>query len=389
MEGNNKTVAMQNVLQNVLPNVEGRFWICVSNTLPSIQECQDFVTLPSCGAISSFVGITRDVFKGKKVSHLSYEGYVPMAEKVLFKVCIEATIHFPSIGRIVAVHVLGDCPVGNASVIIYASSPHRADALGCVEFLINELKARVPIWKREVYEGSDSIWKENIEWHEGKKQRVMVQSNNGGTNHSRGGVGGFTEDEEEDGYDEMDEEDGMVLDSNTSAQSNGQPNQLNQQSDTEVANAKQDQQQQPFLGPYNSSKQMEAIIILPEDFLPCEYDVICGKGKRYFNHAGNQRFRARISAYLPEYEKAKSKMEKGILFSRIVDIIRNESGLGGFVAPPKDDGGRWHEVGDEAAREKVGQAFRDCMSAKIPHPGRKGVLANMRAVTNSVSTNTC
>ena len=97
------------------------------------------------------MGITRDNFKGKKVEKLSYEGYVPMAEKELRKLCDEACEKY-SVQKIAAVHILGDCPVGDASVILACSSPHRRDALHCVEFLIDELKARVPIWKLEVYE---------------------------------------------------------------------------------------------------------------------------------------------------------------------------------------------------------------------------------------------
>ena len=159
------------------PNSDNSYLIQVSDNLPTLQDCSDFVSESSCGAISTFVGITRDNFQNKRVVKLSYEGYVPMAEKELLKLCTEASQRY-DVKKIAAVHILGDCPVGEASVILACSSPHRKDALHCVEFLINELKARVPIWKREVYEGDeDSVWKENIEWKEGKKQRVMVKEN--------------------------------------------------------------------------------------------------------------------------------------------------------------------------------------------------------------------
>lgn len=154
-------------------NTSTRYLIKVSEDIPSLDECSKFVSDPACGAISTFVGITRDNFGGKTVTMLSYEGYVPMAEKELRKLCDDATEKY-EIAKIAAVHILGDCPVGEASVILACSSPHRRDALHCVEYLIDELKARVPIWKREVYEGDDSVWKENIEWKDGKKQRVMT-----------------------------------------------------------------------------------------------------------------------------------------------------------------------------------------------------------------------
>jgi molybdopterin synthase catalytic subunit len=63
-----------------------KYLIKVSESMPSLEECVSFVTDPSCGAISTFSGITRNNFKGKTVTKLSYEGYVPMAEKELRKV---------------------------------------------------------------------------------------------------------------------------------------------------------------------------------------------------------------------------------------------------------------------------------------------------------------
>ena len=151
------------------------FLVKVSEDLPSLEDCCAFVTDSSCGAISTFVGITRDNFKDKTVTKLSYEGYIPMAEKELLKLCYDACEKF-DLKKIAAVHIVGDCPVGKASVILACSSPHRQDALHGCEYLINELKSRVPIWKREVYEGDDAIWKENTEWNGGKSQRVMVKN---------------------------------------------------------------------------------------------------------------------------------------------------------------------------------------------------------------------
>jgi molybdopterin synthase catalytic subunit len=153
------------------------YLIRVSEQIPSLQECYSFVGAdPSCGAVATFVGITRNNYKGKVVTKLSYEGYVPMAEKELAKLCDDAIAKYPSTAKIAAVHILGDCPVGEASVILAASSPHRKEAINCIEFLIDELKARIPIWKLEVYQGDEkSVWKENIEWHEGKQRRVMVK----------------------------------------------------------------------------------------------------------------------------------------------------------------------------------------------------------------------
>ena len=153
------------------PNDKDRFLVRVSEDLPSLDDCYQFVVANAggSGAVSTFVGITRDNFQGKTVAKLSYEGYVPMAEKELLKLCHDTCQKYASVQKIAAVHILGDCPVGHASVILAASSPHRREAMHATEFLIDELKRRIPIWKREVYEGDDgnsSVWKENAETRE-------------------------------------------------------------------------------------------------------------------------------------------------------------------------------------------------------------------------------
>ena len=152
-------------------------WIDIRPDLPSIQECYNYCAAdPSCGAVASFVGITRDTFQSKQVVYLSYEAYDPMARRVLRDICLEARLRHPGVRRMVALHTVGSCPVGHASVVLVCASPHRQASLDATEYMIQELKARVPIWKREVYQGDEqSVWKENIEWHEGKSRRVMVK----------------------------------------------------------------------------------------------------------------------------------------------------------------------------------------------------------------------
>jgi molybdopterin synthase catalytic subunit len=149
-------------------------WIDVLENLPSIQECYEFAAAdPSCGAVASFVGITRNTLHSKTVVSLSYEAYNSMACKELRRLCHDTRQKWPHVQRIVAIHKVGICPVGHASVLLFCASPHRGDSLQAVQYLIDELKARVPIWKLETYADSTELWKENIEWHTGKAQRVM------------------------------------------------------------------------------------------------------------------------------------------------------------------------------------------------------------------------
>ena len=154
--------------------------IGISNVLPSLDQCYEFVAAdPSCGAVSTFIGITRNNFQTKEVLSLSYEAYVPMAMKELLNLCTECKmIKYTSIRRIAAVHIIGDCPVGHASVILACSSPHRLEAIQCCEYLINQLKARIPIWKKEIYANDpDAIWKENIEWFQQPHAQQSEQAN--------------------------------------------------------------------------------------------------------------------------------------------------------------------------------------------------------------------
>ena len=98
---------------------------------------------------------------------------------------------------------------------------------------------------------------------------------------------------------------------------------------------------------------------LPANFEPGPDDVICGRGKKCYNHIGNERFRLRVLNYLEEYSVAKSKLEKSGVLSKVVDAVRQQSPDGGFVK--QDEKGNWHEVGDFLAREKTSQSFRDAL----------------------------
>jgi hypothetical protein len=93
------------------------------------------------------------------------------------------------------------------------------------------------------------------------------------------------------------------------------------------------------------------------------HDVICGRGKVCFNHPGNQKLRELVASSLKIYSQAACKVEKSIIVSNIVDVIRRGSPNGGFVK--QDPSGHyWLEVGDRLAREKVGQTLRDALSTQ-------------------------
>jgi len=129
----------------------------------SITEC---VRDDAAGAISTFIGTTRNHFNNKHVIELIYEAYESMAIKELDRVAQSTVDKYPGVMHMALVHRIGLVPVGEASVIIAVSSAHRRDAIEACWFAIDELKAKVPIWKREVY-ADGSEWKENVEGAEG------------------------------------------------------------------------------------------------------------------------------------------------------------------------------------------------------------------------------
>jgi molybdopterin synthase catalytic subunit len=109
------------------------------------------------GAVVLFLGTTREVTDGRQTVALDYEAYVEMAERRLAELESQARRRWPVIECIV-VHRLGRVPVGEASVAIAVSTPHRADAFAAGQWLIDSLKHDVPIWKREQWADGTAEW---------------------------------------------------------------------------------------------------------------------------------------------------------------------------------------------------------------------------------------
>ncbi|CAK8570582.1 unnamed protein product [Lathyrus sativus] len=133
-----------------------------------VAKYMNFVSDPQAGAIATFSGTTRDTFEGKAVLELKYEAYVPMAIRCIKSVCSSAR-EFWNLHSIAVAHRLGTVPVGETSIFIAVSSAHRADALEACKYLIDEVKATVPIWKKEVYSNGE-VWKENTEFLERRSE---------------------------------------------------------------------------------------------------------------------------------------------------------------------------------------------------------------------------
>lgn len=147
-------------------------FIEITNDVLKVDAITEQVTAPNTGAVSIFVGTTRDHFQGKKVKQLEYEAFVPMAKKELGKVCDKIRAKW-SVHNIAIYHRLGTVGLKEASVIIAVTSEHRKESLEAVHYAIDELKATAPIWKKEVYEDGDGekVWKENKECKWAGKKR--------------------------------------------------------------------------------------------------------------------------------------------------------------------------------------------------------------------------
>ncbi|MGE3274714.1 MAG: molybdenum cofactor biosynthesis protein MoaE [Vicinamibacterales bacterium] len=114
------------------------------------------VSAPGAGAIVTFLGLVRDHNQGRRVSHLEYEAYAPLAEKALARIVDEAAARWPGV-RIAVHHRTGRLEIGEASVAIAAASPHRADAYAACRYAIERVKQIVPVWKHEYFDGGD-VW---------------------------------------------------------------------------------------------------------------------------------------------------------------------------------------------------------------------------------------
>ena len=120
---------------------------------------------PASGAIATFVGVARTTGSGNGVDHREYEASAPMAELEMERIGMEIAERWPMVTGIAIAHRTGRVEVGEASVAIAISAPHRREALAACAQAIDRLKATLPVWKKEVF-ADGSVWRENREEEE-------------------------------------------------------------------------------------------------------------------------------------------------------------------------------------------------------------------------------
>ncbi|PCJ18850.1 MAG: hypothetical protein COB04_06765 [Gammaproteobacteria bacterium] len=129
----------------------------ISDTEINKASLEDAVSDQQAGAVVTFDGRVRNHNEGHPVKSLEYQSYESMAEKVGLEIIQEAQQKF-DIHQVAAIHRVGHLGIGEAAVVVSVSSSHRADGFKACQYVIDEIKLRVPVWKKEHYVNKDPEW---------------------------------------------------------------------------------------------------------------------------------------------------------------------------------------------------------------------------------------
>ncbi len=129
----------------------------VSTDSIEIQDAVAYVSDPAHGAIDTFIGTVRNNHEGKTVTGITYDVHDALTKNVLKEICDEATGMWASTNYYVA-HYKGVLDVGGISIVIAVSSAHRGESFDACRYVIEEIKKRAPIWKKEHYRDGKSDW---------------------------------------------------------------------------------------------------------------------------------------------------------------------------------------------------------------------------------------
>jgi molybdopterin synthase catalytic subunit len=121
------------------------------------QSLRQLLLDPACGGFVAFEGWVRDHNEGQRVTALEYEAFAPLALREGERILAEARAHF-GVPHTLCVHRVGALELGELAVYVAVSAPHRDEAFRACRYIIDEVKHRVPIWKKEHYQSGDSGW---------------------------------------------------------------------------------------------------------------------------------------------------------------------------------------------------------------------------------------
>ena len=129
----------------------------ISSKIIEVDSLRRGLMDSGCGGYTAFEGWVRDHHQGRAVSGLHYEAYADLAQAEGLKILAEAEERFGPV-RLACVHRIGDLAVGELAVWVGAAAPHRDEAFKACRYVIDELKQRLPIWKKEHYLEGESSW---------------------------------------------------------------------------------------------------------------------------------------------------------------------------------------------------------------------------------------
>ncbi|MGZ6898160.1 MAG: molybdenum cofactor biosynthesis protein MoaE [Acidimicrobiia bacterium] len=131
-------------------------WIGITPESLPVEAATAWASIPSAGAVVVFLGIVRDHAEGRDgVTALTYEAYESEAVRVMTEIAAAARARWSDLGRVALVHRTGRLALGEASVAVVVSSPHRDHAFDAARYCIDTLKETVPIWKQEHHAAGD------------------------------------------------------------------------------------------------------------------------------------------------------------------------------------------------------------------------------------------
>lgn len=155
------------------PPRHGDDWIGLATDPLPVDAALAWTVRADCGAQVLFSGTVRDHAEGRPgVTQLEYEAYVDQVEPRLLRIAAEARSRWPVLGRVVLLHRIGELRLSECSVVVVVSAPHRPEAFDAARWCIDTLKATVPIWKRETWQGG-------VDWGTGGHEVAEVEGRSG------------------------------------------------------------------------------------------------------------------------------------------------------------------------------------------------------------------
>jgi molybdopterin synthase catalytic subunit len=145
----------------VQPPVDGLSWLALADQVLPVGIAHDWAVLPGCGAVVVFSGVTRDHAVDaagelrEGVDELAYEAYAEQVVPRFEAIVGELRQRWPRTGRVALLHRVGTVALGESSVVVVVSAPHRDEAFLAARFAIDAIKSSAPIWKRESWEGGE------------------------------------------------------------------------------------------------------------------------------------------------------------------------------------------------------------------------------------------